>query len=300
MFAETTIKGWGSIQDFFSTLSKSPSGWIFRGHANADWLLNSSLQRIAADYKISPRFLRFVEVSMVNMFKRRAHHFLKYSPDHSDDIEWLSILQHHGGITRLLDCTHSFYVALYFALESSLTDACVWCISADKLRTKSIELLCGVKEVSDIDVENDIIYQQGRETAKAFLGTDVHHNIVIPVTPYRLNERMAIQQGVFLFPTNLASIFQDNLYSMFGVDSTEPLNVFTPHNAYDAIKLIIPISSQKEILTDLHKMNITAASLFPGLDGYARSLKYNLRIFEIPGLRDGDLSFLATDRTVIL
>lgn len=275
MFAETKIDGWESVQKFFSALSNKRSGWIFRGHADADWLLNSSLQRTAADYRILPRVLQAVERNMLKMFKRRAHHYLPQPPKESDDIEWLSILQHHGGITRLLDCTHSFYVALYFALESSLTDACVWCMSGRGLTSRAIELLNGLKEVHGINVQNDIILQEGRETAQAFFGTDVHHNIVIPVKPHRLNERMAIQQGIFLFPTNLAATFQDNLLSMFDLQGIEPLmNDINEDEIIDGIKVIIPKCYHKEILTDLYKMNITAASLFPGLDGYARSLKY--------------------------
>ena len=219
---------------------------------------------------------------------------MQQPPNELDDIEWLSILQHHGGITRLLDCTHSFYVALYFALESSLTHACVWCISAEKLRVTSI---AGLKQARlihtrSIDVEDDLKYHEGRGCAQAFVGfPDVSNNVVIPVTPYRLNERMSIQQGIFLFPTNLAITFQDNLFGMFDVMNIETLNWLTPYwNDCDVIKLTIPVSCHKGILTDLRRMNITVASLFPGLDGYARSLKYNLRIFEIPEQRDKDLS----------
>ena len=72
MFAETTIVEWETIQRFLSDLSRSSSGWIFRGHANADWLLNSSLQRTAAAYNISPRVLPHVERSMLQMFKHRG------------------------------------------------------------------------------------------------------------------------------------------------------------------------------------------------------------------------------------
>jgi hypothetical protein len=68
MFAETTIKGWDRIQKFFAAFSKSP-GWIFRGHANVAWPLNTSLQRAADDYKIRSRFLPIVERIMLEKFQ---------------------------------------------------------------------------------------------------------------------------------------------------------------------------------------------------------------------------------------
>src|SRR5208337_4199976 len=227
MFCEATIEKWETIQGFFSGLSKSAPGWIFRGHADSTWVLNTSLQRTAANYEITPRALPHAEWSMLTMFKRRAHHYLQQPPKEEDDIEWLSILQHHGGITRLLDCTRSFYIALFFALESSLTDACVWCISAERLKAKASGLLTKARLIHTrkVNVEDDLNYHEGRDSAQAFIGfPDVNNNIVIPVTPYRLNERMAIQQGIFLFPTNLAITLEDNLYSMFDVHSMDPLN----------------------------------------------------------------------------
>src|SRR5208337_1861451 len=198
----------------------------------------------------------------------------------SENIEWLSILQHHGGITRLLDFTRSFYVALFFAVESSLmddNDACVWCMSQLKLKERAIELLPQIRP--KIHFGRDIINDDGRGTANFLIGHDTDCNAVFPVMPYRLNERMSIQQGIFLFSTNLCASVENNLYSMFDVHimDTIPLeDIIHAYEDYCVIKLIIPASCHKDILADLNRMNITAASLFPGLDGYARSLRYLL------------------------
>jgi hypothetical protein len=44
------------------------------------------------------------------------------------------------------------------------------------------------------------------------------------------------------------------------------------------VKLLIPRSIQHDVLQDLWNMNVNAATLFPGLDGLARSLHYHARI----------------------
>ncbi len=40
------------------------------------------------------------------------------------------------------------------------------------------------------------------------------------------------------------------------------------------IKIIVPIKLHEEIKRDLKTVNINAATLFPGLEGFARSLKF--------------------------
>jgi hypothetical protein len=43
------------------------------------------------------------------------------------------------------------------------------------------------------------------------------------------------------------------------------------------IKIVIPFSLHSKALTELSKMNVTAATLFPGLDGFSRSLSFLFR-----------------------
>jgi hypothetical protein len=43
------------------------------------------------------------------------------------------------------------------------------------------------------------------------------------------------------------------------------------------IKVVLPKKIHTDALFDLADMNITATTLFPGLDGYAQSLRHYLR-----------------------
>ena len=198
-----------------------------------------------------------------------------------------------GGITRLLDFTYSFYIAMYFAIESSIDDGCIWCINKEALTQYLLDThLAKYKSSTDaiaaVDRHKDILWEDGRITASQYIGKkDVDNNFVVPVRPYKINERMAIQQGIFLFPSNITIDFQTNLSTTFGANNMDTIedriNVFRL-DKYNIVKLVIPKQCHREILFDLKKMNITTASLFPGLDGYAKSLKSNLRFFE-----DGEL-----------
>ena len=43
-------------------------------------------------------------------------------------------------------------------------------------------------------------------------------------------------------------------------------------------KLVFSCSLREEVLAELNKMNISRASLFPGIDGFAQSLAVNVQI----------------------
>jgi hypothetical protein len=88
---------------------------------------------------------------------------------------------------------------------------------------------------------------------------------VAPIQPFRMNERLTIQQGLFLCPAKVGSTFEENLEAI-GIASTK------------IEKLLFPVNLREEILAELNKMNITRASLFPGIDGFAQSLAVNVQI----------------------
>jgi hypothetical protein len=61
-------------------------------------------------------------------------------------------------------------------------------------------------------------------------------------------------------PTNVGKTFESNLKSMLPCRGLATL-------------FCLPESMRREAMSELRKMNVTAASLFPGLDGFARSLR---------------------------
>jgi hypothetical protein len=67
---------------------------------------------------------------------RQCHHYTLHTPEADNVMEWLALMRHYGAPTRLLDCTYSFFAAVYFALEDfELEDAegecAVWALNSD-------------------------------------------------------------------------------------------------------------------------------------------------------------------------
>ena len=96
-------------------------------------------------------------------------------------------------------------------------------------------------------------------TAKA------NHNVVIPLSAKWSNERMLVQQGLFVMPSNITKSFMDNMANIAIVEDEPILH-----------KLTLPSAERMKVLRDLDQMNINDMSLFPGLEGYARSMSRRL------------------------
>ena len=103
------------------------SPFMFRGMANAEWQLKTSLERLGTEPDS-------VEQPLLRAFR-------KYAPtgtfSHRSDWERLSVAQHNGLPTRVLDWTVSPLVAAHFATaerELSELDGVIWCVNADRVR----------------------------------------------------------------------------------------------------------------------------------------------------------------------
>jgi hypothetical protein len=282
------LPDWPVVEAIFQEFLSSGSQWIFRGHSDAKWDLESTLERAVSDLwgdhaklndknpAIRREAIREVlrsgpaghsmwktERRVVREFTRQYHQFSLHLPDRGDAMEWLSLMRHHGAPCRLLDFSYSWYVALFFALIHSRREAEVWAIDSDWADNTARSLL--PSHLQRLLTEDPQLRRP--ETADAVLWPATPAATgVIPLNPRRLNPRLVIQQGVFLCPINGSVSFMDNLDAMLqvaGGDARAKVRRF-----------VIPEGShiRRQLLGGLSRMNMTQATLFPGLDGFAESL----------------------------
>jgi hypothetical protein len=268
--------------------------WSFRGQADASWRLSSRIERDAKQFSCDSKFLPWCEARILNDFQRRAHHYLSSPPKKRELLEWLAMIQHHGGPTRLLDFSRSFYVAAFFAMEGAAQDAAVWGINELVL----IDTLLKKIGKDEMARTSQTINQRFTGIAEMLLrecATDrfvqrkTKERLVLIVEPERLSERLAIQQGLFLFPCDIRTTFEKNLSEtfdfssdLFEKDDVKSIDELanTEIEKVAVVKLVLPRQFHAYALRDLQRMNVTAATLFPGLDGFARSLSLNIRPIE--------------------
>jgi hypothetical protein len=86
--------------------------WVFRGHSSAKFELIPSVGRAKHTAKSRERY----EQGLFEIFKREAKAYSDRLP--TNDWEWLSLAQHHGLPTRMLDWSYNPLVALYFAVTA--------------------------------------------------------------------------------------------------------------------------------------------------------------------------------------
>jgi len=226
---------------------------------------------------------------LIHDFQRKAHHYIQSPPSAEEYLEWLALVQHHGGPTRLLDFTKSFYVASFFAVETASEDACVWAVNTIGLHFDFQHLLGEKWKDFPTVIEQD--EAAVRFTEEFLKDRNKHMEYVVAVQPVRQNQRLAIQKGLFLFPCDIEESFEHNLCSAFhfSFKALDPQNAKQMNSAdidegvhinASVIKINYPRAWHAKAYLDLYSMNLDAASLFPGLDGFARSLQYHLRCME--------------------
>lgn len=266
------------------------SPFIFRGQGNSKWDLKTSIERTIENYS----FFNYEKTCgyetqekwMIIDFKKKYPLYSNKLPDIENNFEWLSIMQHYGAPTRLLDFSSSIFVALYFATIESKIESSIWCLNKIQIRdnlhskfqldyTPKVDLKDKIDKVH-IDLANQFIANESGFKTN-------NKKTLIPLEPNFYTERLSKQQGLFLMPSESKTSFTENMLSTFNmnelnfdkIDIEDLIKLSIEkslHHKINILKINIDEGMSYDIVNYLKEMNITAETLFSGIEGLAKSL----------------------------
>ena len=257
-----------SVSSLLELINGLPNNFFFRGQADASWRLQSSLERVVGSDWTAEKARKFEEFSL-KCFRSKFHLYDRENVQPSSTLAWLSIMQHYGVPTRLLDFTESPYVALYFALEASAPslqrDIALYAIDYSAVMDRSIEYIrskdSGFNETrATLFDRQDQVFDQ---VVDRFA-----YDIAWIGEPKLLNARLDRQAGSFLLSGNRDLRIEDVLNSSL-------------YSSVDMRKIVIRGALATGVFALLRKMNITSKSLYGDLDGLARSIRMQMQIYAV-------------------
>lgn len=249
------VSSWAQLQEelfadsWNEELGRFRSRYAFRGLSDAEYRLETTLTRLGGDFSsLEPHLLR--------NFKKYA----RRNVVEQDSIwHWLSVAQHYGLPTRLLDWTYSPYVALHFAtanLEKFQLDGVIWAVDYSKTHQQ---------------LPQQLQSQLAEEGANVFTVRMLSESLP------SLSEFCQLNGGdypVFFEPPSIDDRIS-NQFALFSVMPTASgvLSHWLQQHTEIWRRIIIPAKLKWEIRDKLDQANITERVLFPGLDGLSCWLK---------------------------
>jgi hypothetical protein len=250
------VDNWNHLQELLyenswqQGLRRFRSSYAFRGMPDAADDLVTGLARLGDDYaQTEPHILRA---------------FRKYArPEEAAGNSlwnWLSLAQHHGLPTRLLDWTYSPFVALHFAVEDMATfgrDGVVWCVDYARANALLPQVLKDVAARESAGVFTADMLEEAADSLQKFDTLGGGKPFVVFMEPPSLDARIV------------------NQFALFSLMSSATARLDHWLEAHPDLyrRLVIPAALKWEVRDKLDQANVTERVLFPGLDGLSRWLK---------------------------
>jgi hypothetical protein len=254
-FEEVVAENWGhAIELLYANswredLQRHRSHLAFRGLSDATYGLQTSLIRLGGPFAQLERHL--------------IRNFCKYArrgeTHESSDWKWLTIGQHYGLPTRLLDWTYSPFAALHFCtsnMEKFSRDAAIWCVEYTGVHRTLPEPVKRQQSYSGSDLFTVGMLERAASTLSEF-DTLAPEPFAVFFEPPSLDDRIV------------------NQFALFSVLSDPSMTIDTWLARHPELcrRIIIPARIKWEIRDKLDQANMTERVFFPGLDGLAAWLR---------------------------
>lgn len=248
------MRTWSELQErlfddaWDPELRRFRSTLAFRGVSRAACALSCGLSRLG------PRCAE-LEEPLLRTFRKYARRLAGVD----DSVwSWLTVAQHHGLPTRLLDWTFSPWVALHFATEDMTAygeDGAVWAIDYARARRFLPPRLLHILEEEEARVFTAEMLSKVASTLRELdaLGDD----FVVFFEPPSLDDRVVNQYALFtLMPA-----------------PTARLDAWLAEHVGVGRRIVLPAELKWEVRDKLDQANVTERVLYPGLDGLSRWLR---------------------------
>lgn len=233
-----------------ATLSRFRSPYAFRGLTRSNHVLSSSLVRLAGDADI-----RRLELALLRNFRKYAH---GEAPGADSLWHWLTLGQHRGLPTRMIDWTYSPFVALHFVTADTSAyddDGIVWCVNFVEANNRLPPRLRTIldKECSDTFTV-DMLRELGSLREFDALSADP---FVVFVEPPAMDRRILNQFALFSLMSSPSAVLHEWLLQ----------------NPDLCRSVVVRAPLKWEVRDKLDQANINERVLFPDLDGLSRWLE---------------------------
>lgn len=261
-----SIRSFSDIFEIHTEMDSDSAEWVFRGQAGHSNRLESTLERCFLDFGIAKREFLPIELALLHEFRRYYHLYGPTpAPAPDDTLAYLALMRHYGSPARLLDFTFSLFVACFFAIERASRNPVVWAVNKTWL-TK--HFIGHVKAQKDGEYLLKLLAaREGRAFDEVFVQNRSKVALVGPVNPSFMNDRIAVQKGLFLSATDISRPFRQVLWSM-------------PQSKENVMKIRVSPKARRDLLLVFERMNITRVGLFPGLQGFGESLYGKVLLFK--------------------
>jgi len=269
--------------DIFKKIISNQNNYIFRGQNDVNWKLKTRLDRILLKTNKTTMDKTYIEMNILEKMKKNAKIYLDVIPDDKDHYSWFSLIQHYGGPTRLIDFTYSPYIALFFAIDGCdmKSNIALWAINT-RILWKKIASYFNLTYPDNFiknycykttDIFNKYIFDKNQKKMNSILLLEQRTN----------HERIAVQQGLFLTSLDNHQDFFECLKNILNIDNLNNENKISEINQDDLIKYslieyVVNNNYINELVKELKMMNISSESLFPGFEGFIRSINMDIYI----------------------